>query len=415
MQHLFSDSDSQELKKIFKDLIKIKSINPPGDESEIAAYIKGIFDAEGIDCKTIKSGENRCNVYAKIPGGANKPILMISHTDVVPASSNWNFPAFEAYEKGGIIYGRGTQDTKQLTAYQIMTMLLIKRSCIVPNRDVIFIASADEENGSSYGMGYIKENYPELLPNSYVLSEGGGFVIYNNNKPYRICASGEKGLCDIKVIIKGDDNESLADKLCDIMIKLCAYESQEMICSLAQIFADTISPDLEFNDTTVANLWEYMTRNALVINSFDIDLSASKKEYELSVNMKFLPGSKKDEVLGLFDEILKGYEWQLLSYEEGYESNFDNPFTKMLQDKTDRYDKSIPTVPIIALGRTDGRFTQGDVYGFTPTLEDVPFDKVLTMVHQDDEHISVESLIFGAKVIADAICECIQKGDKTHA
>lgn len=116
------------------------------------------------------------------------PLILMSHTDVVAAqASQWKFPPFEAQEVDGYIYGRGTVDTKQLTAMELTAFLALKEKEIPLKRDVYFLATSDEESGSAYGLqwfldheitvGETTKTGRELFRGSDVISEGGGFPV----------------------------------------------------------------------------------------------------------------------------------------------------------------------------------------------------------------------------------------------
>ena len=115
-------------------------------------------------------------------------LILMSHTDVVAAqASQWKFPPFEAQEVDGYIYGRGTVDTKQLTAMELTAFLALKEKRIPLKQDVYFLATSDEESGSAYGpsgfwimrLQLVKRQKQarELFQGSDVISEGGGFPV----------------------------------------------------------------------------------------------------------------------------------------------------------------------------------------------------------------------------------------------
>ena len=77
---------------------------------------------------------------------------MLQHTDVVPADpKHWSVQPFDATVKDEFLYGRGTLDMKGTGITQLATFLSLKRNSIPLNRDVIFLATADEEAGGFYG------------------------------------------------------------------------------------------------------------------------------------------------------------------------------------------------------------------------------------------------------------------------
>ena len=85
-------------------------------------------------------------------GKHTKAIMLLSHMDVVPANpKQWQVPPFSGEVKDGEIWGRGALDDKGPGVIEMMAMLAIKRAGILLNRDVIFIATGDEEEGGATG------------------------------------------------------------------------------------------------------------------------------------------------------------------------------------------------------------------------------------------------------------------------
>lgn len=413
---MWNDSCERELVEIFSQLIKCNSANPTSNEKEICEYIQNLLSKDGIESIIIEKQENRSNIVAKIGEKGEKPVLLLSHIDVVPEGEGWTVPAFDAYTKDGIIYGRGAIDTKHLTAMEIMAMLLLKREGIKLNREIVLLASADEENGSKNGMEFVVNEHSELIPNDCcTISEGGGFVLYNNGNSYRTCTCGEKGNCNITVDVKQpersrnsclDIRTSRAYSLLTTFSKLSQYDSENVDCVVTRTFLKVLG-NQEMTDKTVRDLWEYTSQHNLVINRFDLREKEllENSELKLAVDFKFIPTINKECVEKLLSALLKGLDasFTIEKFEEGFESGIGSSFIKTLVDTAEELDVGTKALPMLALGRTDGRFIKGDVYGFSPMLGDIPFSHVLKMVHGKDECISIASLVYGTKVIYNTL------------
>src|SRR5437763_249645 len=89
------------------DLIRLDSTNPPGNETRVARYLKQVADREGIPAELLGDDPQRLNFVARLRGtGKQRPLLLIAHSDVVPADrSQWSVDPFAAVEKKGYIYG----------------------------------------------------------------------------------------------------------------------------------------------------------------------------------------------------------------------------------------------------------------------------------------------------------------------
>ena len=395
---MWNQDAERELLEILRDLIRIDTTNPPGHEIAVADYLGQKLDAEGIEWYTIAKDPQRPNFFARLPGGDKPPLLFISHVDVVAAGPGWTKPAFDALLEGENLYGRGTLDTKHLTAMGLLTLLMLKREGRPLNRDVIFAATADEENGSKFGMGYVSANYPQTLPHSYVFNEGGGFVLKPGGKKLRTIACGEKGNCRVSIAVPGKGAERMA-LAAEILHRLSNYESPVVENAVSRAFIEAAGQP-PYSDPTVQNLWDYTAHHCMTISSFHLSEDGEEGS-EIQAIFKFLPQMVCSEIEGLFAGLLQGLDlsWQITSFEEGYECSMDNEFTRLLAQNAAALDPGSALLPMYALGNTDGRFLRHNVFGFTPLLEDIPFKDVLKMVHQDDEHISLPSLYYGGQVL----------------
>src|SRR5918912_2908023 len=145
-----------------RELLKINTVNPPGNELPACEYLAGVLALEGIDSTIIESQPGRGNLVARLKGdGRAAPLLLMVHVDVVPAEpESWTHPPFAGEIADGYIYGRGALDTKDLAAHELMVMLLLKRHAVPLARDVIWMVNADEEAGGHLGAGWMVKHHP---------------------------------------------------------------------------------------------------------------------------------------------------------------------------------------------------------------------------------------------------------------
>ncbi len=131
----------------YRALVQLDTSSPPGNETRAVDYLKGVFEKEGIAVKTFALDPKRANLVARIKGnGSKRPILLMSHTDVVGVQrEKWPVDPFGAVLSEGYVWGRGTRDDKDNLTANLMTMLLIKRNGVALDRDVIFLAESGEE------------------------------------------------------------------------------------------------------------------------------------------------------------------------------------------------------------------------------------------------------------------------------
>ncbi len=166
-------ADGDALRRL-AEYVEIDTVNPPGQESRGVEYLAAILEAEGIPYETAESAPGRGNLWARLEGGDAPGLVLLHHIDVVPATADrWTVDPLRAVQRDGFLYGRGTIDTKSLGIMHLEAFLALHRSGRPLTRDVVYLATADEEAGGRYGAGWLVENRPELFENvGFLLNEG---------------------------------------------------------------------------------------------------------------------------------------------------------------------------------------------------------------------------------------------------
>lgn len=173
--NVYSQTDALER---LMSYIEVDTVNPPGNEARGVAFFSKIFDKAGIAYETAESAPGRGNIWARLEGGDEPALILLHHMDVVPATEDaWDSDPLKAVTKDGLLYGRGTLDTKSLGIMHLEAFLALHRSGKPLSRDVIFMATADEEAGGLFGAGWLVENRSEIFAGTgYLLNEGGSGV-----------------------------------------------------------------------------------------------------------------------------------------------------------------------------------------------------------------------------------------------
>ena len=139
------------------------------------SFLAGILQAEGIPYQTAESAPGRGNLWTRLPGGDEPALIMLQHTDVVPADKKyWTTEPLSGEIRDGYLWGRGTLDMKGTGISQLATFISLHRAGIPLNRDVVLVASADEEAGGYFGAGWLVENHPEIFKDAGLLINEGG-------------------------------------------------------------------------------------------------------------------------------------------------------------------------------------------------------------------------------------------------
>ncbi|QOY52760.1 succinyl-diaminopimelate desuccinylase [Candidatus Sulfurimonas baltica] len=150
--------------ELFKYMISCKSETP--DDGGLLDFIESYlpdFKAVRIDVEDVKN----LFIYKKFGDGEH--LCFAGHVDVVPAGKGWDTNPYEAVEKDGFIYGRGTQDMKSGVA--------AFTQAVKEARDfkgtLSLLLTSDEEGDATYGtvevLKYLKEH--NMLPDAAVVAE----------------------------------------------------------------------------------------------------------------------------------------------------------------------------------------------------------------------------------------------------
>ena len=180
---LSNESMEDEAVKLLQNYLRVDTISPPGNESRAVEFFAKILEKEGIEYDSAESAPGRGNIWARLKGGDKPALILLHHSDVVPANEDyWDFDPLSGEIKDGYILGRGALDMKGTGISHFANFLALHRSGKKLNRDVIFIAAADEESGGTYGVGWLIENKPEIFEGAGLLLNEGGSGFRSNDQ-----------------------------------------------------------------------------------------------------------------------------------------------------------------------------------------------------------------------------------------
>lgn len=169
------DALAREAAVRLSEYLRVGTVNPPGGETGGARWMQEVLRREGIASEIFESAPGRGNLYARLKGmGKRRPIVLLSHIDVVPAMSDrWQVDPFAGLAKDGYVWGRGALDMKGEGVVELMTMIALKRRGVPLSRDIILVANADEETGST-GARWFAEHKAALIRDAeFLINEGG--------------------------------------------------------------------------------------------------------------------------------------------------------------------------------------------------------------------------------------------------
>ncbi len=178
-ERILSCVDEKAVLEMTQELMRRPSINPPGDYYAVAEYVEEAMEGMGLDIERSEGESGRPNVIGLLWGtGRGPPFCLSSHMDVVDPgdTSSWRFPPFEARVEDGVLWGRGSADSKGMLAGMLEAIQAIKNSGVKLKGDLYIVAAVDDETAGKFGLRYPFQQ--ELIPaRSAILGEATNFDI----------------------------------------------------------------------------------------------------------------------------------------------------------------------------------------------------------------------------------------------
>lgn len=423
-------------------LIRIPTVNPPGNELPAAEYLAEVLSAEGYDPLVLESAPGRGNVVARYRGqGEAPPLLLLSHLDVVPVEpEKWERDPFGGEMADGFVWGRGALDMKSVAAMQLMVMLLLARERVPLARDVIFAATADEEAGGLYGIGFLVDHHLDLVRAEYALTEFGGFPLDMGGKRIYLCQVAEKGICWVRMRARGTPGHGSVPHGDNAVVKLAEAVARlgrvslpfhrtdavaGMIGGMAEalggvrglIFRGLLHPTLSpfILQRLIRNPQQVHYLHALLHNTVSPTvLRAGGKtnvipsEAEAELDGRILPGQDLDSFLTEVRAVVgEGFELEPIMVAPPVASDYRTPLFAAMAEGLRRHDPDAAVVPMMMTGGTDAKHLARvgiPCYGFSP-LRLPPDMNLLQMVHGHNERVPVDGLAFGVRVLYEVITD----------
>jgi len=428
------DRVTQEATDLLSKYIQIDTTNPPGNEIGAARMLKEKFLTDGIPATTWEPLHGRGIVAARLRGIGkhNKAIILLSHMDVVPANpKEWEVPPFSGTVKGGQIWGRGSIDDKGPGVIELMAMLAIKRAGILLNRDVLFVATGDEEDGGKNGAGWFVDHESSVFSDAgFLLNEGGGIHPLTDNRKAYVVSVTEKTPLWLKLTASGQGGhpsdppaETAVTRLVRALDKLVDYKTPIRVIGPVSDYYHTMA-ELDHGPKQMLNLDvslkdpEFLKRflsdpsqNAHVRDTITPTvLSASQKTNVISetayaeVDCRLLPSSDPKTVMADIKKVIGDDTIKIdtiLNFPP-ISSPSRSPLMTAIGTLARVHDAA-SVVPSMIIGFTDSHyFRQKKIvsYGFIP-VEVIPAEA--KGVHGINERIGVKELAEGIQRMVDLL------------
>ncbi len=427
-----NEADLPEVVRIARDLIRFDTTNWGGGRSEgereAAEYVGAFLESLGLQPAYYEPIPRRTNVMARVPGrDPHKPALVLhGHLDVVPAmAADWSVDPFAGEIRDGMLWGRGAVDMKDMDAMILASVATLLRAGEQPERDLILVFFADEENGGIEGSQLVVADRPEWFSGATeAISEVGGYSIAVGERRAYLLQVGEKALVWLRLRARGRAGhgsrvhpDNAVTRLAEAVAALGRTEwpvrltptTQRMLEGLADLAANgTTDPDELAQSTGPA---EGFIRSTLRTTTNPTGLTAGYKHNvipdaaEALIDVRTLPG-REDETLAEIQRIVgEDVEIEIVVRDIGLEVPFAGTLVDAMVGALDRADPGVPVIPYLMGGGTDNKALAAlgiAGFGFAPLR--LPADLDFTgMFHGVDERVPLDALEFGQRVLTDLL------------
>ena len=125
-----------EAVELLQALIRLDTVNPPGNETAAAELLRAYLEPFGVECELYARVPERANLVARIPGRGDGPsLLLLSHTDTVLADpAEWSVDPWSGELRDGCVWGRGALDMKGQVAASAVAIASLAREGFEPGR-----------------------------------------------------------------------------------------------------------------------------------------------------------------------------------------------------------------------------------------------------------------------------------------
>jgi acetylornithine deacetylase/succinyl-diaminopimelate desuccinylase-like protein len=423
-----------------QEYLRVNTVNPPGNESRAVEFFARIFEAEGIAWDSAESAPGRGNIWARIEGGDQPALILLHHSDVVPADEEfWDTDPMAAEIRDEMIVGRGALDTKTLGILHLQAFLALHRSGIRPDRDVIFMATADEEAGGFFGAGWLVENRPELFENvGAVLNEGGGGsaeedgtvqygIEVTQKVPHwlRLVANGEPGHGSIPRVA------SSVGRLIRALERLREHGFPPRVVPAVATYLDGMAAgaparwqdrlrDLDGLVRDPDALLELQLWNpayhALLRNTCSITMLEGSDKINVvppsataQIDCRMLPDQDPDAFVEELRTVLNDpmVEIEPVMVFSPAVSSTDTPLYRTLVEVSQEHEPGAAVIPSVSTGFTDSHFFRDlgiDAYGYSPMV--VPRQDAGGL-HGNNERISIENVRRGTRMMTEILLRVV--------
>ena len=415
----------EEAVGLLQQLLRLNTVNPPGNETLAAELLRDYLEASGVEVQLLARTPERANLVARLPGGDGPSLCFLSHTDTVVADPvEWSHDPWSGDLADDHVWGRGALDMKNQVAASAVAIASLAREGFKPPGDLVFVAAADEEVGDGFGLQWLCENHPDAVRVDYAVNEGGGERVELGGRAFYLCAAAEKMSAPIRITVHGRSGHAslpgIADnalvKAAPLIEKLAAYRPEPSIGPEVAGFLDAVLGEQPPPGEVLARLAEV---DPLAVETIEpllcftlspTMIEASERRNvipgtcELVVDRRLLPGETPEDVEPILRELLGDADYDLETIERsgGTRSSLDTPLWNAISGWVEETEPGAKLLPLCCSGFTDSHWLRdafGTVaYGFFP-MKTMEMELAARLIHSADERTHVDDLGLGVEFL----------------
>jgi acetylornithine deacetylase/succinyl-diaminopimelate desuccinylase-like protein len=419
------------------DLVRMNTTNPPGNEMEAVKYIVGVLQKENINAEAVEIAPGRAIAIGRLQAGPlpdpSRALLLVGHLDVAAIDkSKWTVDPFGAVVKDSYLYGRGTLDDKGMVAANLATIVALKRWGARLGRDVIFLASDEEEQFGPASMKNIVDKYWDRIGCAFAISDGGRVAQPGGKVQYVAIQTSEKVPVNVTVIATGTPGHGALPRADNALVHLAAaiekignMPTQVQPTTVVRRYFEQLTP-VEDEETSkwmraletservdlaakrLADMnpeWSAMLRDTITPTEINAgsSLNAVPGEARANLNIRLLPGNSVDPLIEQMKKTVNDpqvrFQAELAAGTSAPPSSLTSELYQAIERSAQQQFPGTVVVPMLSPRSTDAaelRLHNVQAYGLLPfPLSDADQARA----YGDDERIPLASFRVGLEFL----------------
>jgi acetylornithine deacetylase/succinyl-diaminopimelate desuccinylase-like protein len=429
-----SDALRREAVEVLQRLVRINTVNPPGNERPAQEYLATLLEPAGFEVELVGPDPERPNLVARLRGRADGPVLgLLSHVDTVVADpAGWRHDPWSGALDEGCVWGRGALDMKSQTAAEVVAACSLARAGWRPAQGELVVISVSDEEIDGSGAEWLTTERPDLARCDYLLNEGAGESVAVGGERLYAVSVGEKGVFRFTITTDGAAGHASMPAIADnALLKLApllrALGERRPGWDVTPAARDLLSelglggePEaalatLARQAPDFAHDVEAMMRVTLAPTMVDASeqMNVIPAAARLHVDCRVPPGMTEPAVLERIHEVLgeNGYRLEFSERVVGNASPPRSPLLDALNRWVERRDPGARCLPTISVGYSDSRafrdaFPECVAYGFFP-VRHMSLELLGELAHGRDERVDERDLALAVDCYRDVATELL--------